>query len=290
MLCFTLLLVGCGDGDGGGGTNAFSFRLATDVPCYGASVHVDLAALGSGAVADGDLPCRLARDLPPDCFSDFTRDPSALDLAVRGCFVPNSSTLVDCDLDVSSADRVTAAATIACGCGCQDTCPTAPGVCAYRSSGAACTPAAVSIPVASSIATQRHSSVAVIAASTTSTTFCGTCCDVAGDAVIAIGGSEPLMELSVATAGTISFQTGCNSEIDCSNVSGTTGPELARLVGDEVEVCVSSPVPFTGPADLAQCFVLYGGISQPGPGRVIRALDRNYRPLAVPPTVAVDYY
>jgi hypothetical protein len=56
-----------------------------------------------------------------------------------------------------------------------------------------------------------------------------------------------------------------------------------------VEVCVSSPVAFTGPRDIAQCFVLYGGISQPGPGRVIRALDRNYRPLVVPPTVSVDY-
>lgn len=98
------------------------------------------------------------------------------------------------------------------------------------------------------------------------------------------------MELSVATAEAISFQTGCNSEVDCNNFSGTTGPGLARIVGDEVEFCVSSPVAFTGPADLAQCFVLYGGVSQPGPGRVIRALDKNYHPLAVPPTVSVDYY
>ncbi len=287
--CLTFLLAGCGNSDGDGETNTFSFRLGTDMSCYGASVHVDLSALGSDAVTDGELPCRLSTDLPPECFSDFTRDASALDLAVRGCFVPNDATIADCDLAIGSADRVTAAATIACGCGCQQTCPTAPSVCAYLSSGATCSPALNSFPPTNRAGTQRTSSTEVVAASTTSTTFCGTCCDVISDASIAIGDSEPLMELSVATAGAIGFQTGCNNDVNCTDASGTSGPGLARILGDEVEVCVSSPVEFTGPVDLAQCSVMFAGVN-PGPGRVIRALDRNYRPLAISPTVSVDYY
>jgi hypothetical protein len=281
--------VGCGNGGGDDGVKSFSFLVATDAPCYGASVHVDLTVLASDAVPAGEIPCRLASDLPVGCAADFSRSETALDLAVRGCLLADDSTLVECDLDADNARAVTAATTVACGCGCQDVCPMAPSVCAYVSDGAGCTPAPPSVPATNAPGSRGATVTEVIAASTTTTTYCGTCCDVVGSAQIMVGDSEPIMELYVTTAETIYFQTGCYAGAYCTDLSGTAGPGFARVDGDEVAICVSSATPFVGPLTLAQCDIVNGGISQPGLGRVVRALDRNYRPLAIPPAISVGY-
>jgi hypothetical protein len=289
LIGVTLLVAAGCNGGGGGNAHSFTFELETAASsCYGASLHVDLTGLEPGPDLTNGTPCRLSEDAPPECVADFRQSGNSLDLAVRGCWLPDGSSPWQCDFQSNDSAQVATVADVACGCGCQESCPTAPTICAREEGEAACTAgnsARVDRTAAAALPAPAVRSESATLTVTTSTT-CGTCCDYGDSGDFSIGTSEPLTELVIASGDTIAFAEDCSKDVYCDSLVTSSGPGYGRERNGEVEICVSDAEGIAGPLSIARCSVFVASV-EPGPGRVIRALDRDFRPVATVSFVTV---
>jgi len=209
------------------------------------------------------------------CQSSVTVGEDGLTFDLRNCRY--NDRLFSCVTPPATAAAIAANAHVNCGCGCGD-CPTAPALCTTTQNGTSCsTPES---PAPALVHREAHSLATVTVTESpasetsvvSSTSFCGTCCnmDELGQlsATSEVPYTELLVRLNAAPDGDCLF---CDSYVNL-------GPD--------------------GYGAMLACIVDHGGVTEHtittsceghgsfefGPGEVIRARGLNFEPIAPLPT------
>jgi len=281
----TILIAGCGSGGDANAQLKLQLSLLSSASCYGTHILLPLRRTGAKVTKSYKADCSIATDADDaGCSATTSFANETLTLDLRGCFVSNDDTLFDCEL---RGYRTNGPATVQCGCGCQDSCPNLPSICVTQENHDPCNVSSLresSTAAGSANATAASVSEVIVATSTT-TTPCGTCCDVGVDfdATLddAVTLSELAFEIDVSTN-----EPNCPQFDGCTLPVGTDGPSYVRESNDTVQICVSDSTGFSGPAVVASCSMISdGGI---GTVNVQRALDDDLRPVTPLPAVSVQ--
>jgi len=267
---------GCGNGSNSDLT-AFSLSLQSDAPCYGARAQIDLDALAGTRGA-----CSLRAALTAaGCRGNVHTQGHILVAEARGCMIEAGTALFDCELQAAGSTLVEDAATVTCGCGCQQTCPTATTIEASTTSPATRHDATSS---AQPGARGRSISVETLALATTSTT-CGTCCDYGVTASLNMQASRSVSEIEFVLA--LDGAEPCPFEAsDCELTVATDGPGFVRKVGRTLEVCLADSTGIDAAAEVMRCELLVPSYGSP-PIEVLRARDDTLEALDPLPALTV---
>jgi hypothetical protein len=277
-------VAGCGPGNG---NDEFTFALATSgVACQGVHVDLNVSALDS---TDAVSCTAASAVLDAGCSVSASVSGDSLALDLRGCSVPDATTLFTCAVPGANAAGLETDAVVACGCGCQDQCADSPAVCVTAGTtsdcgGSSSMAAAPSRNAASSLTVTIARGI--VTTTSTSSTTCGTCCDAGIGVDAQLDDAVTLTELAFSIDISDS-QAGCPMFGDCSIAIATAGNGYARYnsTNETIEVCVSDPGGFSGPAVLAQCSYFSGGPGDPYAVDVTRALDMSFQPVDPAPSV-----
>jgi len=271
-----LTVLGCGSGSGSD-LNPFILSLQSDAPCYGVSVRID------AGMFDGDIGSCEASDTASaaGCSTDFADEDGMLVANARGCMLDPGSAVFDCRLDSDQASSVEAATSVNCGCGCQDDCPATVSMTAQTVARRA---AHTGVRAARRRAARNAGAVQTTTVSTTSF-FCGTCCDYFVNTFVGMSAVEPVSELEFV----LDLDAGDRCDFDpgdCELAVAHDGPSVVRRVGNTLEVCItdSAGIPPTSP--LLTCELLAPSYAEP-PLRVVRALGRDLDAIDPTPSLTV---
>lgn len=266
-----------------GDTEQVTLRLDSDATCYGFQVDFGKTlapTLTVGALLE-EPTCRATRALEEaGCTPTVFTGDDELHLGARGCFVADGTPLFDCELPRPLAATLEREATVRCGCGCADTCPTTPAVEVCRDSPSEC---------ASTEASEREAEgarrvgtthqVQTTATSTSTTNWCGTCCDLLWDMrfvlVEAPVLSEIEFEFAVPDDGPRCPSLTCRITAD---VAGPSGVRPGPRVGGRY--CLSDPAGIVAPERLVACEYISES-EEVSEFRVIRALTTDLEPAVV---------
>ncbi len=269
---------------------ALAYTLSEADGCAGVHLEIPATALPDDTRA---LACEVDADLLAlGCDVTLVRADDGLVLDARDCFLSDSR-LFSC---AGSGDlaEIARTADVACGCSCALECP-APQLCVDVEGVATCSaePAALTATqrtVERSVATVAGDTESVVPASSvttvetvqvvtssTSTTHCGTCCQLEESGSVEIEDELVLTELLVrvqTTADPAFFET-C---FFCD-------PEFGSIVAldDGIAFCLSSPRGVETPTTI----LCDGFRTFTGPGEVLRARGENFEPIDPLPAVIV---
>lgn len=272
----TGVLCSCGDGSGSS-QKAYTLTLESDAPCYGARVAIDLEAL-----AKGNGSCRASAEIAASgCSTDTYTDGDTLVAEARGCMIDAGTRLFDCMLGTSSATAVEDATSVAYDCGCQEACPTTVSIDATATTGildgASTHPGTAGTTVATDTAL----------ASTTTSSFCGTCCDYYVNASVDMAAASRVTEIAFV----LTFAHGGDEcpfdPYDCQFAVATDGPSYIRKVDRTLEFCLSDSAGIDAAATLVTCELLAASFASP-PLTVTRANGENLENLDPPPALTLD--
>jgi hypothetical protein len=285
-LAASLLASACGSS--GNGEETVTLRLASDAACYGIEIEVDESGLSTTDRGTIQSCAAVADLLSRGCQAETRITSDEYQLSATGCFTPDDTELFECTLPKALAARFRDAAEIRCGCGCGDNCPSSVAalVCnddANCEVGPTASVAAASRANAPSVQTDHGLALETTVSSTT--TFCGTCCDALSEPGVSVTGGDTIRELRFDI--TMSLD-GCDPA-DCAAAPGIDGPvsiETEPGTGT-LHVCLSSKEGFSSPADLINCEVANGGDDAFVIGNV-SALDAHLNPMTPPPVLVND--
>lgn len=271
------VVAGC-EGSGSNTTEFVTLHLSTDEDCYGVQVDVDALASGAECTPSAAL-------LAEGCAADVEAGAGGLSLEASGCFVADGAELFDCTVSAALADDIVEAADVRCGCGCAEDCPMAPAVEVCEQGGdCRLSPGAARAAVANPSAAKRKqvSRSSQVTTTASSTTYCGTCCDVLVDSVVSLDSGDGVRELQFEVV-----QDGGDCEVSCDFVDGLDGPVSQKHSGEGVlRVCVADASGLDAPEQILSCESTGGG--DPGDIRNVSALGADLRPLDPPPHVVSE--
>jgi hypothetical protein len=281
-------LLACGCGCSGNGEETVTLRLASDAACYCIEIDVDESGLSATDRGTIQSCAGLADLLSRGCEVETKITNDEYQLSATGCFAPDDTELFECTLPKALAARFRDAAEIRCGCGCGDDCPSsiAALVCdddANCEVGPTALVAAMAPTSAPTVQTDHGLPLETTVSSTT--TFCGTCCDVIAEPGVSVTGSDTIRELRFDV--TLSLE-GCEPA-ECEPAAGIDGPvSIENEPGTgTLHVCLSSKEGFSSPADLINCEVQNGGDDTFVIANV-SALDARLNPMTPPPVLVND--
>lgn len=285
-LLFSLGLAACASDSG---TEPVTIRLASNAACYGFQIDVGGAAASVGWASSQAVSCVATPELAAaGCSPSVTTSKTELHLGTRGCLVPDGTPLFDCELPGSLVREAENAASVHCGCGCATTCPQDPAIQICKGTPESCAAAAAATALLDENAVPASDPVLPAVQLTTtssSTTYCGTCCDVATTPRVGLTDAVTLSE--IAFEFTLPSSGPRCPQIDCWFAHTPRGPSTISQNGNTVRACVSDPGGLDGPTTLLRCDVVSGG-SDSSEVNVLRALGADLASVTPPPRVEFE--
>ena len=278
------------------------FRIASTTTCVATHVTIPAAALPNGLTAED---CAVASGAAaPPCNATYENGDQGLVIDIRHgdespfetCVL--SGTLFSCGVTQEEAAKMIAAATVSCPCNCLPTCPSF-GLCDEASDGcvvaptAAATDSATTNPSvegvggdsASSRTTVRSSTTSPLQSTTTSTTFCGTCCNMEELGQVEVVEAPPVLTEILMRVNGETTEHGC---LFCGPEIFQSGRNVYIEHEDEDSalICIIDHHGIAEPGEVAICEG-YGNLAF-GPAEVLRASGINFEPLAALPAVNLN--
>ena len=175
------LALGCGGNNSPTRSAKSTMILRTDVPCRGLNIRIP---------NELKPKCRLSENASASgCVASVTGENGRVVLDARDCTIDDGTQLFECEFDAEAPQSMLQQIDVACACGCAPICPTVPELCVELGDQQTCidAPTFPSVretpPNSTSTTTVSHVSMP-----TSSTTiYCGTCCDVIFDSGFDVG-------------------------------------------------------------------------------------------------------
>lgn len=292
VLWSALLLGGCSGG--GSGDETISIRLASDQDCYGFTIEIDQSGLPASDLGTSGACTADPALTDLGCETDASTSPDQYELSASGCFAPSDTALYLCTIPKALAERFRDTAQLRCGCGCATECPGATAAVVCREDGTHCESAVVRSAPASiatdegTITVERTPGVAQATTVTSTTTYCGTCCDVQDiDTGVRLSDDVPVRELRFDLAMNIDERF-CPQFNGCSVSTSFDGPNTVEFDGDSIHVCLSAKDAVVGPTHLLSCSINSDGTDEYEVSGV-SALDQEFRAITPAPAIENDF-
>ena len=269
-----------------------AFDLDVDRDCFGARVEIPRNALPADLNL---LSCTVDPALRTrSCETSLEVGDDGVVFDLRGC--SHHDTVFSCVMPAAATAGFAEHASVRCGCGCRE-CPTAPKLCARGPEGEPCSAAPASVSRPGPMPTKPAFEAAVVTSTVTesaqlstttssSVSFCGTCCNLEELGQIEVASPAPLTELLVRVKS--DYRGECvYCYRDLANYSGEvyTSNDGWDSGGDSVSICVIDHEGFDAQGVVAGCEG--HGLFVGGAAEVVYARGLNFETIDPLPPVVV---